>query len=73
MFTALEDNSVWLCPIDNWKFNNWKYLNKIPILQSFDNLNQTSCQRGGIESGQIGWDSSGFEIYWRSKVLDSWV
>lgn len=54
MFTALEDNAVWLCPIDKLEFNKWKILYKVPNLQSSDTLNQTfketSCPAGSMDA-----------------------
>ena len=54
MFTELEDNAVWLCPIDKLDFNKWKVLNRNPNLHSSDGLNKTfkeiTGETGGLES-----------------------
>ena len=41
MFSSLDDNAAWLCPIDKLEFNKWKLTNKNPNLKMADNRNLT--------------------------------
>ena len=47
MFTALEDQAVWLCPIDKLEFNKWKIASK----KSADCLNKTIREASGLTTG----------------------